>query len=128
MAVSRQRMLVIGNTASTVPKIKELTGDRVEVISCNHVRLPDVSADYVVVDGSEPQLMSDLQVCAMGLLSALPDGIVLLDDDLTVLWHNSTFRELLRTAKLIVGQALARCYPPCRRHRSATNSHCSKLH
>lgn len=106
MAVSRQRMLVIGNTASTVPKIKELTGDRVEVISCNHVRLPDVSADYVVVDGSEPQLMSDLQVCAMGLLSALPDGIVLLDDDLTVLWHNSTFRELLRTAKLIVGQRL----------------------
>lgn len=106
MAVSRQRMLVIGNTASTVPKIKELTGDRVEVISCNHVRLPDVSADYVVVDGSELQLMSDLQVCAMGLLSALPDGIVLLDDDLTVLWHNSTFRELLRTAKLIVGQRL----------------------
>ncbi len=103
MAVSRQRMLVIGNTTSTVPKIKELTGDRVEVISGNHVRLPDVSADYVVVDGSEPQLMSDLQVCAMGLLSALPDGIVLLDDDLTVLWHNSTFRELLRTAKLIVG-------------------------
>jgi len=106
MAVSRQRMLVIGNTATTVPKIKELTGDRVEVISGNHVRLPDVSADYVVVDGSEPQLMSDLQVCAMGLLSALPDGIVLLDDDLTVLWHNSTFRELLRTAKLIVGLRL----------------------
>lgn len=106
MAVSRQRMLVIGNTTSTVPKIKELTGDRVEVISGNHVRLPDVSADYVVVDGSEPQLMSDLQVCAMGLLSALPDGIVLLDDDLTVLWHNSTFRELLRTAKLIVGLRL----------------------
>ena len=106
MTESRQRMLVIGKTASTVPRIKELTGEKLDVISANDVRLPDASADYVVVDGSEPQLMSDLQVCAMGLLSALPDGIVLLDDDLTILWHNTTFRQLLQTSELIVGQRL----------------------
>ncbi len=106
MTESRQRMLVIGKTASTVPRIKELTGEKLDVISANDVRLPDASADYVVVDGSEPQLMSDLQVCAMGLLSALPDGIVLLDDDLTILWHNTTFRQLLRTSELIVGRRL----------------------
>lgn len=106
MTASRQRMLVIGKTASTIPKIKELTGEKLDVISANDVRLPDASADYVVVDASEPQLMSDLQVCAMGLLSALPDGIVLLDDDLTILWHNTTFRQLLRTGELIVGQRL----------------------
>ena len=106
MTATRQRMLVIGKTASAVPKIKELTGEKLDVISANDVRLPNASADYVVVDASEPQLMSDLQVCAMGLLSALPDGIVLLDDDLTILWHNTTFRQLLRTTELIVGQRL----------------------
>ena len=106
MTASRQRMLVIGKTASTVPKLKELTGEKLDVISASDVKLPDASADYVVVDGSESQLMSDLQVCAMGLLSALPDGIVLLDEGLKVLWHNTTFRRLLRTADMLVGQQL----------------------
>lgn len=106
MTETRQRMLVIGKTDSTVPKIKELTGEKVEVISADDVTLPDASADFVVVESSEPQLMSDLQVSAMGLLSALPDGIVLLDEDLNIRWHNTTFRQLLRTADLLVGKPL----------------------
>ncbi len=106
MTETRQRMLVIGKTDSTVPKIKELTGEKVEVISADDVMLPDASADFVVVESSEPQLMSDLQVSAMGLLSALPDGIVLLDEDLIIRWHNTTFRQLLRTADILIGKPL----------------------
>ena len=106
MTAIRQRMLVIGKTGSTVPKIKELTGEKVEVISADDVTLPDASADFVVVESSEPQLMSDLQVSAMGLLSALPDGIVLLDEDLIIRWHNTTFRQLLRTADILIGKPL----------------------
>ena len=106
MTATRQRMLVIGKTDSTVPKIKELTGEKVEVISADDVTLPDASADFVVVESSEPQLMSDLQVSAMGLLSALPDGIVLLDEVLNIRWHNTTFRQLLRTADVLIGKPL----------------------
>ncbi len=106
MTAIRQRMLVIGKTDSTVPKIKELTGEKVEVISADDVTLPDASADFVVVESSEPQLMSDLQVSAMGLLSALPDGIVLLDEHLNIRWHNTTFRQLLRTADILIGKPL----------------------
>ena len=106
MTATRQRMLVIGKTDSAVPKIKELTGEKVEVISADDVTLPDASADFVVVESSEPQLMSDLQVSAMGLLSALPDGIVLLDEDLNIRWHNTTFRQLLRTADILIGKPL----------------------
>lgn len=106
MTAIRQRMLVIGKTDSTVPKIRELTGEKVEVISADDVTLPDASADFVVVESSEPQLMSDLQVSAMGLLSALPDGIVLLDEDLNIRWHNTTFRQLLRTSDILIGKPL----------------------
>ena len=123
MTASRQRMLVIGKTPSTVPKIKELTGEKLDVISANDVRLPDASADYVVVDSSEPQLMSDLQVCAMGLLSALPDGIVLLDDDLNILWHNTTFRQLLRTAETHGRAAIAGRHSSGGRNRPAADRH-----
>ena len=104
MTESRQRMLVMGKTADTVPKLKELAGEKLDVVSAADVRFPDASADFVVVDSSEPQMMSDIQVCAMGLLSALPDGIVLLDESLNILWHNSTFRQLLRTSEILVGQ------------------------
>ena len=112
MTATRQRMLVIGKTDSTVPKIRELTDDKVEVISADDVSLPDASADFVVVESSEPQLMSDLQVSAMGLLSALPDGIVLLDEDLNIRWHNTTFRQLLRTADVLIGKPLQEVIRP----------------
>ena len=79
MAATRKRMLVMGRTGSAVPRIKELTGEQVDVVSANDVPLPDSSADYMVVDSSEPGLMSDMQVCGMGLFSALPDGVVLRD-------------------------------------------------
>ena len=106
MTATRERMLVMGRNSAAVPRIKELTGERLDVVSVNDVQLPDASADYMVVDSSEPGLMSDMQVCGMGLLSALPDGVVLLDDSQLILWHNSTFRILLKTEGSVVGQSL----------------------
>lgn len=106
MAATRKRMLVMGRTGSAVPRIKELTGEQVDVVSANDVPLPDSSADFMVVDSSEPGLMSDMQVCGMGLFSALPDGVVLLDESQSILWHNSTFRNILKTDAVLVGQML----------------------
>jgi CheY-like chemotaxis protein/GAF domain-containing protein len=99
-------MLVIGRTAAAVPTMRELAGGRLDVISSNDVRMPDASADYVVVEGSERQTMFDLQVGAMGLFSALPDGVVLLDDTLQILWHNLTFLSILRSDASLIGQYL----------------------
>ncbi len=112
MTETRQRMLVIGSDASSVPNIKELTGEKLDVVFASDVTLPDLTADFVIADSSEPQLMSDLQACGMGLLSALPDGIVLLDEDFNVLWHNSTFRHLLKTTDVIMGRSLQQVICP----------------
>jgi CheY-like chemotaxis protein len=99
-------MLVVGTTGSAAAIMKELTGEQLEVVSANDVKMPDASADFVVVDGSEPQLMSDLQVCAMGLFGALPDGVLLLDDTLSILWHNETFQKLIRADHTLRGLPL----------------------
>jgi len=99
-------MLVLGQTGSAVPRMKELTGEKLEVLSTNDVHMPDSSADYLVCDKSDPGLMSDLQVCAMGLFSALPDGVVLLDDSFSILWHNTTFRNLLKADGNLIGESL----------------------
>ena len=99
-------MLVMGRTGAAVPRMKELTGEQLDVVSANDVRMPNALVDFVVVDGSEPQLMYDLQVCAMGLFGALPDGVLLLDDTLSILWHNETFRKLIKADGIIVGMQL----------------------
>ena len=106
MTVSRQRMVVLGQTGAAVPQIRQLIEDRLDVVSTNEVQMPDLSADYLIVDKAESDLMSDIQVCAMGLFSALPDGVVLLDESFTILWHNSTFRNILKAEGTLVGQSL----------------------
>jgi len=106
VTATQQRMLVLGQTGSAVPRMKELTGEKLEVLSTNDVHMPDSSADYLVCDKSDPGLMSDLQVCAMGLFSALPDGVVLLDDSFSILWHNTTFRNLLKADGNLIGESL----------------------
>ena len=106
MTASRQRMVVLGQTGAAVPQIRQLIEDRLDVVSTNEVQMPDLSADYLIVDKAESDLMSDLQVCAMGLFSALPDGVVLLDESFTILWHNSTFRNILKAEGTLVGQSL----------------------
>lgn len=105
-------MLVMGQSGTAVPRIKELTREEIDVVAASDVRLPDASADYVVVDSSEPGLMSDLQVCAMGLFDALPDGVVLLDDELGIRWHNKTFRDLLHRDQDIFGMSLQEAIRP----------------
>lgn len=106
MSATRQKMVVLGRDHGSVPLLKELAGDRLDVVSGSDASLPDASVDFVVVDNSNPQMMSDLQVCSMGLFDALPDGVVLLDDTLTVLWHNATFRSILKAEGRIVGRSL----------------------
>ena len=54
-------MLVMGRTGAAVPRMKELTGEQLDVVSANDVRMPNALVDFVVVDGSEPQLMYDLR-------------------------------------------------------------------
>ncbi len=106
MTAARQRMVVLGQTGAAVPQIRQLIEDRLDVVSTNEVQMPDLSADYLIVDKAESDLMSDIQVCAMGLFSALPDGVVLLDESFTIFWHNSTFRNILKAEGTLVGQSL----------------------
>lgn len=106
MTASRQRMVVLGQTGAAVPQIRQLIEDRLDVVSTNEVQMPDLSADYLIIDKAESDLMSDVQVCAMGLYSALPDGVVLLDESFSILWHNSTFRNILKAEGTLVGQSL----------------------
>lgn len=106
VSATRQKMMVLGQDHGSVPLLKELAGDRMDVVTTDDSPLPDSTVDFMIVDNSDPEMMSDLQVCSMGLLAALPDGVVLLDDGLNILWHNTTFRALLKAEDRLVGRSL----------------------
>lgn len=96
MTGQRKRMLVFGRGSESIPHFS-LADDAVDVVRAGEVHVPDAVADYVLVAGCEPQQLSDVQVGALGVFHALPDAVVLLDDALTVLWHNQTFQTILQS-------------------------------
>ncbi|MEY4186536.1 MAG: Cell cycle response regulator CtrA [Planctomycetota bacterium] len=96
MTGQRKRMLVFGRGSESIPHFS-LADDPVDVVRAGDVHVPDAVADYVLVAGCEPQQLSDVQVGALGVFHALPDAVVLLDDALTVLWHNQTFQTILQS-------------------------------
>ncbi|MFM7925294.1 MAG: PAS domain-containing protein, partial [Planctomycetaceae bacterium] len=96
MTGQRKRLLVFGRGSESIPRFA-LTDDAVDVVRAGDVHIPDAVADYVLVAGCEPQQLSDVQVGALGVFHALPDAVVLLDDALTILWHNQTFQTILQS-------------------------------
>lgn len=108
MTTNRKRLLVFGHASTTLPHVMQLAKDELDVVRASEVHMPDCVADYVFVDGSEPQQISDVQIGALGVFHALPDGVVLLDESLTILWHNQTFRQIIKAAasEVLTGRSL----------------------
>ncbi|MFN9717520.1 MAG: response regulator, partial [Planctomycetota bacterium] len=79
---------------------------QIDMVISTDAAMADVSADYVVADTSSPRRVMDLQLCAMGLFDALPQGIALLDQTQTVRWHNASFRSLLKSDETLIGRSL----------------------
>jgi len=63
MTGQRKRMLVFGRGSESIPHFA-LTDDAVDVVRAGDVHVPDAVADYVLVAGSEPQQLSDVQASA----------------------------------------------------------------
>ena len=108
MTTNRKRLLVFGHASTTLPHVMQLAKDELDVVRASEVHMPDCVADYVFVDGSEPQQISDVQIGALGVFHALPDGVVLLDESLTILWHNQTFRQIIKAdvSEVLTGRSL----------------------
>lgn len=87
---TRLRLLLLGNLDSQTQPLLQQLADVVEIASGGQVRSTE-SADLLVFVGDAARYSTALQLTAAGLLDCLPDGLVLLDDQQQIVWHNRPF-------------------------------------
>lgn len=108
--MSRSKLLVFGRLEGVAANSLAELQERFEVTAAGDLReglrsLQDDSFEAVLLLGKSAATPGSL-LDAGGILSYLPDGIVLLDPDLNVLWANRRLKELAnRPSDVLVGES-----------------------
>jgi len=76
-------------------------GDNVEVVGPDSADAG--SADGFLLTGEFSSRVQDLQLCAQGFLDSVPDGLVLVDADNRIVWHNQMFESLADVQRPLLG-------------------------
>lgn len=100
---SKPRLLVSGDSQEAASQFCRIMGDNVEVVDADSPGAAD--ADGVLFAGSFAKHTDVLQLCAKGFLDSVPDGLVLVDSDNRIVWHNRTFTNMAVDETPLIGRA-----------------------
>jgi len=103
VSTSRPRLLVSGDADDINTDLCRNLSDVVDIIWTDE-DLNSPPVDGVLFTGSATERSADLQVCAHGFLDSVPDGLVLVDDQQRVVWHNQMFSKMARGGRPLIGQ------------------------
>ena len=90
----RLRLLVSGVSDKTPDDVCQNLGDHVEFLAAGDQATSPAEIDAVLFAGDFVRRSRDLQVCALGFLDSVPDGLALVDDCGSVVWHNHVFQDM----------------------------------
>ena len=107
MADSRLRLLVSGNSDKTTNDVCQNLGGVAELLRADDQSAVAPEVDGVLFTGDYARRSKDLQVCALGFLDSVPDGLVLIDDQNTIVWHNHVFQDMTGRTEALSGQIFA---------------------
>ncbi|GAB5439873.1 MAG: response regulator [Fuerstiella sp.] len=100
---SKPRLLVSGDSQEATSQFCRLMGDSVEVVDPDSPHA--ANADGVLFAGEFAKRTDVLQLCAKGFLDSVPDGLLLIDSENRIVWHNQTFINLAAAEPPLVGLA-----------------------
>ncbi|MCA9057799.1 MAG: PAS domain-containing protein, partial [Planctomycetaceae bacterium] len=119
MSLDRQRVLVYGDVNLSVHILASDSDCAVETVSADAALWPLPQADWLLAKLQSAadeattddlpgggHLNGDLQLALSGLLDSAPDGIAVLGNDGTVLWHNAVFLRILNLPDSLCGRQL----------------------
>ena len=102
MDSSRPRLVVSGTPDDARTQFCEILGDTIDVV------LPETpgaeDAEGLLLLGSAKGRFRDIQLCLDGFLDAVPDGLVLIDSNGVIVWHNARFQQFTGVDQSVVGQ------------------------
>ncbi len=101
MDSSRPRLIVSGKPDEARKHLCDILADSVEVV------LPETqgaeNASGILLVGDCQGRANDIQFCLDGLMDYVPDGLVLIDREDRVVWHNQAFQFLAGEGKTLIG-------------------------
>ena len=102
MNSSRPRVILSEASGKAARELCESLGDQVEIVSPG---TPGAGEGVLLVGGLNGR-QKDVQLCMDGYLDTIPDGLVLINSDEQIVWHNHTLLTLLERSTSLVGQTL----------------------
>ncbi|MCR9201187.1 MAG: response regulator [Planctomycetaceae bacterium] len=102
MNSSRPRVILSEASGKAARELCESLGDRVEIVSPG----TPGAGDGVLLVGGLNGRQKDVQLCMDGYLDTIPDGLVLINSNEQIVWHNQTLLTLLERSASLVGQTL----------------------
>jgi len=100
---SRPRLIVSGTPDEARKHFCEILDDRVEVVLPGSPGAENAAGILLV--GNTEGRAKDVQLCLDGFLDSVPDGLVLIDANDCVVWHNRTFQSLAGEGRTLVGES-----------------------
>ena len=99
---SRPRLVVSADSDEAAIQFCQVMGDCVEVVSTDFAGGEGV--DGILFAGEFAKRTNDLQLCAQGFLDNVADGLVLVDSENKVVWHNQPFQQMTIDGSRSVGR------------------------
>lgn len=104
MTASHPTLIVPDASAESSDLLMKLVQDNVQVVYPKGFEA--LTADGILVAGDNAGRSGDVQLAALGFLDVVPDGLVLLEENDTICWHNKLFQKQVGHNESLVGQSL----------------------
>lgn len=102
MTASHPTLIVPDASAESSDLLMKLVQDNVNVVYPEGFEA--MTADGILVPGDDAARSRDVQLAALGFLNIVPDGLVLIDKNDVICWHNAQFQKLIVRKESVVGQ------------------------
>ena len=102
MTASHPTLIVPDTSADSTNLLMKLVQDNVNVVYPKG--FDAMTADGILLPGNNAARSGDIQLAALGFLDIVPDGLVLIDQNDIICWHNKLFQKLISRTESAVGQ------------------------
>ncbi len=104
---TRQRLLVFGHADPQTRALLDQVGVSLDIVSAKLAFQTEIPFDLLLFAGESAKHADQLQMSALGFLNCVTDGLLLLDEQQQIVWHNDPFRIMTGSGFAWVGRTLA---------------------
>ena len=106
MSAFRPRLLVTSDSDESTADLQRILSEVADIVRFGDESETAAFSHGVVFAGGISARPGDLRVCARGFLNSVPDGLAVVDDRQTIVWHNQVLPEMVGSDQPLEGRKL----------------------